>query len=86
LEPVKDNEKVKEVLRLINGQDSAYNTEFASINILSSLIEDEISSEDKTAVLEGLLTLLLGTSREINKIDVMQTMKVEDISAILKAA
>ncbi len=86
MEPVKDNEKVKEVLRLINGQDSAYNTEFASINILSSLIEDEISSEDKTAVLEGLLTLLLGTSREINKIDVMQTMKVEDISAILKAA
>ncbi|MDD5021864.1 MAG: glucose-6-phosphate isomerase [Endomicrobiaceae bacterium] len=86
LNPLNNNEKIKEVLKLINSTDSAYNTEFVSINILSSMIEDDISQEAKQTVLEGLLTLLLGMSTEIKNIDVMETMSVKDISAILKAA
>ncbi|GAB1401908.1 hypothetical protein MASR1M68_08190 [Elusimicrobiota bacterium] len=49
-------------------------------------MEDDISSEEKTVALEGLLTLLLGMSNEVKNIAVIETMSVKDISAILRAA
>ena len=87
LNPLANNTKVQEVLKLVSSTtDSAYNTEFVSINLLSSVMEDDISSEEKTVAIEGLLTLLLGMSNEVKNIAVIETMSVKDISAILRAA